>query len=330
VVLFGLAWVGLVFGLQIDIRVIRRLRPWHRWLGLVVPLVMGGGVGAGALVAGLPVPAACALAAVAAVPTSSTMEGLARGRAAVDRSALRLLKMVIAFSGIPAIFVFHTAFALWSPASALGGGPLPWWFLLMALVGVGVVLGYALLYLVRGVTESIHLLTLLTGSMAALAGAVAVLGLSPVPAAAAVGTVIVNRCIFPHRLLKVAHSLEQPLLVVLLVVIGASWTGIAFSWSVFVLMVVLRPLMATVAGWAAVHVANRQGVEISVPWLGAGLIPQGELAIVLLVAFLVMGRAPGGVLEGVVAALLINHGVGQWWLRQRLFRPPQPGSRQKP
>ena len=30
VVLFGLAWIGFVFGVQIERRIFRRLLPWHR------------------------------------------------------------------------------------------------------------------------------------------------------------------------------------------------------------------------------------------------------------------------------------------------------------
>jgi hypothetical protein len=41
VVLFGLGWIGLVFGLQIELRVLRRVSVRHRLLGLITPSSAG-------------------------------------------------------------------------------------------------------------------------------------------------------------------------------------------------------------------------------------------------------------------------------------------------
>jgi hypothetical protein len=326
VLLLGLAWIGLVFGLQIDLGIIRQLKPWHRRVGLVVPLLSGGLLLAGGLLLRLPLPLALGLAAVGTVSSPSTMEGLARGRAPADRSALRLLKLVMAFSGLPAVAVLAVATALWSPVSALVGGPVAAWQVLFVVLGVGVLMGYALLVLVRGVRDPLHLLTLLTGMMAAVAGACAVLGVSALPAAACVGAVVMNRCVFPHRMLKVAHSLEMPMLIALLVVVGASWTAGTFSWPTFALMALIRPLASMLAGAVLSASAARQGVTLSVPWLGCGLLAQGELAMGLLVALVGTLGGVDGVLEAVVAAMVLNHAVGQVWTRRALFRAPAGGA----
>ena len=41
VVLFGLAWIGFVFGVQVELRIIRRLAGWHRWVGWLTPVALG-------------------------------------------------------------------------------------------------------------------------------------------------------------------------------------------------------------------------------------------------------------------------------------------------
>ena len=53
VVLFGLAWIGLVFGLQAELRIIRRLAPWHRWLGGLTPVAIGLPVAVAGVLAGI-------------------------------------------------------------------------------------------------------------------------------------------------------------------------------------------------------------------------------------------------------------------------------------
>ena len=324
VVLLGLAWIGFVFGLQIEWRVIRQLRPWHRLLGWIVPSSFGVVLLAGGWLLGIPGPLALGLAAIGMAGSPATLEAVARGRRPVDRSVLRLLKLVTAYSGLPAVAVFAVAAAGASPV--VMGGALPGWELLLFMVGVGVLVGYLSLALVRGLTDNVRILTMLAGTMSGLAGACALLGASGLPAAALTGAVLINRSTFPHRMLRVAHSLERPLLVALLVLVGASWQGVAFSWPVFGLMAFGRLLGAAVGGAVLSFAAGRRALAFEVEGVGLGLLPQGELALGLVVALVSFVPGIEGVLEAVVAALVLHQLLGQWWLRWRLLRSPA-GSR---
>lgn len=317
VVLFGLAWIGLVFGVQVELRIIRRLVPWQRWAGLLTPTVVGFPVVLGALVAGLSPALSLGLGAVAMAASPSPLEGLARGRMVQDRGAIRLLKLVMAFAGLPAMIVFAVAAALASPL-AEAGGDVPAWQLVMVTAAVGALVGYALVVLVRGVQEHIRLLTLAGGAMCLVAGATAVLGLSALPAAACAGAVLVNRSVFPSRMLRVAHSLERPMLVALLVLVGASWGGASFSLVTFVLLTAVRAVAAWIAGEFLQRFARRRHVPTWTPGIGLGLLPQGELALGLLVAIVSFFPDTTGVLEAVVAAIIINDLAGGWWMRRQL------------
>ncbi len=320
VVLFGLAWIGLVFGVQVELRIIRRLVPWQRWMGWLTPAGLGLPVVLGALIAGLSPALSLGLGAAAMAASPSPLGGLARGRAVRDRSAVRLLKLVMAFAGLPAVISFAVAAALASPLAEAGGGGIPAWQLLIVTAAVGVLVGYALVVLVRGVREHIRLLTLAGGSMCLVAGATAVLGLSALPAAACAGAVLVNRSVFPGRVLRVAHSLERPMLVALLVLVGASWKGASFSLITFVLLTVVRTIAAWVAGEVLQRIARRRRVVSRTPGLGLGLLPQGELALGLLAAIVSFFPKTTGILEAVVAAIVVNNLIGGWWLRRRLAR----------
>jgi hypothetical protein len=326
VVLLGLAWIGLVFGLQIELRVLRHLRPWHRRVGWLVPLTIGTAVAVCGLVLGLRPGLVLSLAALAMAPAPSTLEGVARGRVPADRSAFRLLKLVMAFAGLPAVAMFGVASAWVSPLSDAARGLSPWQ-LLLYFAGIGIVVGYLSLVLVRGVREPVEIVTLLIGTMSGLAGATALLGVSALPAAACSGAVLINRAAFPHRILRVAHSIERPLVIALLVLVGASWSGVAFSWQVFSVMVVGRTLGALVGGRALAAQAGRQGVPVVVPGLGLGLLPQGELALGLLVALVGFSTGSEGILEAVVAAMVIHQLVGRWWIRRHLLQRSGRGPR---
>ncbi len=154
--------------------------------------------------------------------------------------------------------------------------------------------------------------------MCLVAGAAAVLGLNALPAAACAGAVLVNRSVFPHRMLRVAHSLERPMLVALLVLVGASWRGASFSLATFVLLTVVRTVAALIAGEVLQSSARRRRATTRTRGLGLGLLPQGELALGLLVAIVSFFPSPAGVLEAVVVAMIVNNLIGGWWMRRRL------------
>jgi hypothetical protein len=194
------------------------------------------------------------------------------------------------------------------------------------MVGVGILVGYLSLALIRNLTDSIRILTMLSGTISGLAGASALLGASGLPAAALTGAVLINRSTFPHRMLRVAHSLERPLLVALLVLVGASWQGVAFSWRVFVLLIVGRLVAAALGGALMSQAAARRAVGFRVSGVALGLLPQGELALGLVVALVSFVSGTDGVLEAFVAAVAVHQLIGQVWLRWRLFRSPE-GSR---
>lgn len=319
VVLFGLGWIGLVFGLQVDFRVLRRVSHRQRSLGLITPLFLGAPVAIGGVALGLSGALSFGLAAVAMASSPSFLEALARERRIRNREALGVLKLVMAFAGIPAVLLFTVAAAAASPLGTPAGGALPGWHLMLLSMAVGVIVGYSLVVLVRGVHEHIHLLTLAIGAVCLIAGATSVLGLSALPAAAFAGAVLVNRAVFPHRMLRVAHSLERPMLVALLVLVGASWGGARFAVPVFLLLTVARTVGAAAAGffvgWATPYPAARR----LRPGVGWGLLPQGELALGLLVAIVSSFSSHPGVLEAVLAALIVNNVVGGWWMRHRLI-----------
>jgi len=89
---------------------------------------------------------------------------------------------------------------------------------------------------------------------------------------------------------------------------------------VFCLLVVGRWLGAVAGGALLTALAGRRGVRITVPGLGLGLLPQGELALGLVVALVGFVGASDGVLEAVVSAIALHQLAGQWWMRHRLFR----------
>ncbi|MCG6963536.1 MAG: hypothetical protein LJE95_09750 [Acidobacteria bacterium] len=330
IVLLGVTWIGLVVGLQLDLKVLARLKAWHRLVGFGVPAVTGGVVAVGAVLVGRPTDEVVLLAAVAMVASPRVILLLARTAAPADRAAMRLLKLVTALSSIPALVLFGTVAALTGVGAGwltevLGGGER-----LLLMVGLAVVLGYATNVLLAGERAPVHILAVLIGITALSAGAAILLGGEPMLMGLITGAVIMNRCRFPHRILRAAHALETPLLIALLVLLGAWWRPGAFQWTAVLLLVGLRAAVLIALGFQTASMARRRGAPVRRSDLGAGLLPQGPLALAILVASVAQGQTTPAVGEAVFAAMLVNHLLGWLWTRRILFGEAGPSERERP
>ena len=68
-------------------------------------------------------------------------------------------------------------------------------------------------------------------------------------------------------------------------------------------------------------VARRRHAVSPVAGLGFGLLPQGELALGLMVGIVSFFETSNGLLEAVVAAIVVNNLAGGWWMRSSLVVP---------
>jgi len=315
VILLGLAWIGLLIGLQFDLRILRSLEPWQRRVGFLIPLAVGGFTGALALAAGLAGHVALLLAAVAAVSSPRLIDHLSRTRSPADRPAMRLLLMVASLSSASAVVLFGVGSTaiMWS---GQGFGPPA---SLTIGTGLAVVLGYATILLLHGEGEEIHVLALLVGMMALTAGVAALTGTEPMLMAAVSGAVISNRSRFPHRILRAAHAIETPMLTAILLLLGAWWVPSGPSLTALLVLVVARDAAVAMGGGWLVRTAGRHGITVHARPAGAGLLPQGPLALAFLMSSIQMGHGTPALAGGIFAALVVNHLAGGLWTRRVLF-----------
>lgn len=109
------------------------------------------------------------------------------------------------------------------------------------------------------------------------------------------------------------------MLVALLVLLGAWWAPAAFFWPAFLILTVLRGPALLAAGGITAGIARRRGAVVRRLDLGLGLLPQGPLALAILVAAAVAGNAGRGLAEAAFVAFLVNHAAGWVWTRAALF-----------
>ncbi|GMR12763.1 MAG: hypothetical protein BMS9Abin29_0956 [Gemmatimonadota bacterium] len=293
----GLGWVGLLFGMQLDRDTLGQFpRSFHILTlvqaGLAFLFFAGVGliglemIGRSTEVTRLMVWGAAATACL------STPAGIAivSSNFLVRGNMRRLLFFVASLDAVVGIVALQVIYSLFHPtARGQGFGDVPAVGWIVVGLGLGTLCGILFLWLTRRRPDGEELVLFLMGGAAFAAGAAMQLQLSPLFVSVVMGAVIANLAPGHKRVFRSLERWEKPIYVILLIMAGAL---LRFP-TLWVLplagaYVVLRVGAKVAGGSIAVKM-------ISLPFpppkrLGLGLMPQGGISLALAVSLMLTFR----------------------------------------
>ena len=334
----AVAWAGLIFGLQFSRRQLRVYPPRRYALAFLQALISGVVVGGLAVPllrsifpqasGGIVARGAVLLALCSSVTSPTSLHYVAtvlghRGRFE------RLLRFIAGVDGIPAVLALGAFTGLFHVSTRGEGGVLAGWqWLAVATLG-GLVLG--LLFSVMAALElSRDELLLVVLGMVVLTGGLAYsLELSALYVSFVMGLTVANTGWIHEEIHKVVGHAEHAIYLSLLVLAGAALRLDAAVAMVAVALVGLR-VLAKVLG--NLHWRWLRERDARVSWLGAGLLSQGGIAMVMAIDFeLIYRNDPVGadltrsLLSAVLVAVLLNETLSPFGLRLTLGRSKARG-----
>jgi hypothetical protein len=305
---FGLGWIGLTIGTNLDLRRFDRMPAAFApiialasllpivcaaiacsltlaWLG-VVP---GRGLMRDALI----------LMACAAVSAPANLELLLRRW----KSSMALVLEVTRVDQLAALGILGFLAVYFRPDRTVTLWHLPrsGWFLMT--LGLGALLGVVIYLIVRNVKEPTEELALLMGGVALAAGMAGYLALSVAVVCALAGAVLIN-VHDNERIVRTLRDVERPTYFLFLFVVGAAWRP--DEWQGWVLGVVFalsrgygKVLAARLASWM-----NRDLPE----WrpLAVSLLPESSVAIVVLFSATVLGGDTSAPVRWAINAVIVG------------------------
>ncbi|MDJ0763198.1 MAG: cation:proton antiporter [Myxococcota bacterium] len=291
----ALGWIGLMFGIQLDIPEIRRFPRQYFMLAGVqalstviicfVPLLVILSA-AGVTTDQLAFAGALALGAMA-VPTGQSSLALVHRALKLKRN--KLTEILSYSAGIDAalgLAVFGFVFC-YLRTSAVPGSP---WLIstmyFFVSIGAGVIMGIMLHLLTRIRCSQEELLLFTIGTVVFSAGVATSLGISPLFITAVGGAVLANVRGAKTRVLRVLTSLEKPFYIVVLIIGGASVELPATTLIPIALAVAYIGLRTAgkLTGGAISHLMLRQPIALPAT-VGLGLISQGGIPAAMAVSF---------------------------------------------
>jgi hypothetical protein len=286
---FGLGWVGFVVGMRFEVRRLDRL---PAGLGpaivaqAIAPMLVVGLAGGGFLyLVGLSLDRALwlyslLLAACAAASAPVSLAGLvfSYGKKVAD-----LIEEITALDEVAALAVLALLAFIERPhVQTTWVLPVSAWFLLS--LGLGTLLGVLVYLLVRGAKNEAEEICFLLGGVALSAGVAGYLSLSIPVTCALAGALLTNLPLADRAGLDaLLTSVERPLYLIFLLVVGASWYPWDWQgWALGLLFVLARWIGKLIGSFWA----KRVGPADLPPTyaLTVALFPQSPIAIVVIVS----------------------------------------------
>ena len=307
---FGLGWVGLSVGINLEIRRFDRLPPAFVpvialasllpivcaaiacsltlvWLG-VVP---GRGLTRDALI----------LMACAAVSAPANLDLLLRRW----KDAANFVLEVTRVDQLAALGILGFIAIVFRPdrTATLWHLPRSGWFLMT--LGLGTLLGAVLYLLVRRVSDRTEELALLMGGVALASGMAGYLALSVAVVGALAGAVLIN---FPlhhaPRIVSTLRDVERPLYFLFLFIVGTAWRP--DEWQGWVLGVVFalsrgygKVIAARIASWMEKDLPEWKPLAVS-------LLPESTIAIVVLFSATAIGGGDSPAVRWAINAVIVG------------------------
>ncbi|HEX7706539.1 MAG TPA: hypothetical protein VF701_08790 [Thermoanaerobaculia bacterium] len=321
---FGLGWVGLAVGMNLDIRRFDRLPPslapvmalasvlpiLSAAIACTLTLAMLGVIPGEGLIRD-----ALILMACAAVSAPANLDLLLKK----FRGATQLVLEVTRVDQLAALGIIGFVAIVFRPDRTVTLWHLPrsGWF--MMTLGLGALLGVVLYLLVRKVEDRTEELAILMGGVALASGMAGYLALSVAVVCALAGVVLIN---FPvrrgERIVSTLREVERPLYFLFLFIIGVSWRP--DEWQGWVLGGVFaisraygKILAARIAVWRR---------EDFPPWrnLAASLMPESSIAIVVLFSATALEAVTEGAVRWAINAVIVGSiatEIGVQWFQRR-------------
>ena len=293
----GLGWVGFHFGLQLDLRSLRRFPLSYHVLAagqavLTFGLFLAGGwllLGPAGLRGEVPFLLVMGAAATAAVTTPAGI-AMVSSNFLVRGNVRDLLFFTASLDAGIGILALEVTYALYRPEVAAAGvdvDPVLGVGLVGVAAGLGILCGIVFLWLTRTRPAAEELVLYLLGTCAFAAGAALQWGLSPLFVAVVMGAVVANLDRDRQRIFSLLERWEKPVYLTFLLLAGALLTvptpGVVALALAYAL---LRGLAKTSA--AAVLVSSPPMVFPVPRRLGLGLLPQGGISLAMAVSGVLM------------------------------------------
>ncbi|UCH96236.1 MAG: cation:proton antiporter [Candidatus Aminicenantes bacterium] len=324
--IFGLCWIGFLFGLQFEVRKIKNLPGAYFSIAAIQSFTSFAVVSAAmilifkqfmALSDNVILIIALTLGSSASCTAQSALAIVNKNYRFQNRRLLDLMRYISSVDGIYALVFFALALCIFPRADISSFnlfGSMKWLFVSVIM---GVIPALILISLNRLRFSSQEFILFLIGTATLCGGLAYQLHYSPLISGFVCGVITANCCRHRLRALSIVMGAEKSLYIILLILLGASWhlrvditlviTGVYFMARIFGKLI--GGFMGTKLFKHDYHVP---------PTIGLGLISEGGLAVAIIINFqLLHPSIADPLITIIVLSVFINEFFSPWFILAR-------------
>ena len=294
---FGLGWIGLVVGMQLNVRRLDELPPSFTTtlVFMTLPATLLAAVGSALFLVALGLQYGAGLlrdvlvlAACAAVSAPANLRLLLRQ---APPRAMQIVSSITQVDQVVAFAILALVASMFRPqATVLWRLPRSGWFVVS--LGVGFLLGVIIYLLLRNVRSRAEEVSLLIGGAALAAGTAGYLALSVPVVCALAGAVLAN---VPYRdrarLEATLGEFERPMYLMFLFLVGTTWRPFEWQgWALGIVFALTRGYGKLIGARGAVRMAPAD--LPSARNLTLALLPESAVAIVVIFSLATLDPEP--------------------------------------
>ena len=309
--LFGLSWIGFLFGLQFEIRLLKRLPRFYFSITAVQSTITFLSVAIPAyfllehfisLPKSILLLASITLGSVASCTAQSALAIVSLNYKFQNRGLLEMLRYISSVDGLFSLMFFAIALSIIPSEDVDSFSMLASMKLLFASVSMGIVPAIILISLSRTRFSQQEFLVFMIGTIMLCGGLASQINHSPLLSGLICGMVTANFCRHRVRALSTVIHAEKSIYIILLILLGAGWQlSIDFSLLLAGAYFLVRILGKLVSTFIATRVF---APSYHVPKLtGLGLLSEGGLAIAIILNFRLLYPA---IADSLVTIIIIS------------------------
>lgn len=315
----GLGWLGMLFGLQFDLKRIIRIPKEYISAAFLQAAVSFLILFAGSYLfftriittAESPVVSSLLIASIGSCSSQTALGIIASEKKYRRSKTLRILRFMSGLGDIPGLLVFGLLFGFLHtvPPTGIAVFPALQWTVLTA--GLGAVFGWLLIFLLRLNINRDERLLFAFGIVLFSGGLAAFLRLSPLLVNFISGIIIANFTRRHHLLDDLFSAAEKPIYLVLLVLAGSMWPAEPLmAFGAAGLFVLVRMAAKSAGGLITARTLRHEGFP---PTLGLGLQNQGGMALAMIVSFQTLygNLLVPGMVTTIIGAIIVSELIGQ-------------------
>lgn len=317
--IFGLSWIGLLFGLQFEVKFLKKLPRFYFSITAIQAVITFSAVslaifGVMFFLTSTAVERIIIIALILGSTASCTAQSaiaiVSRNFKIQNKGLMGLIRYISSVDGLFAVFFCFISLAIAAGFHVSGFSLIDTLVWLFTSIALGVIPAIVMIALSRARFNPSEYLVFLMGTVAFAGGIAIQMARSPLVIGLITGMIVANFCRHRIRAIEIVGQAERSIYIILLLLMGAYWR---FDFSMGVVLIIGYVIFRLIGKLSGAFIALRIfPPKYDTPrTMGLGLLSEGGLAVAIILDFQITDPILSQIMMTIIIiSIILNELIG--------------------